>query len=122
MGPDTLVIRTKRTNPLLLGALVVCTAGFVGVLLLLAWLFDRTPRVLDNEGLTVGRGHRRLWRDLTEAKPIIQLAPRGQVVGARLQLRFTTGVAVVTPSHIENGREVIERIERILGRNLELPR
>lgn len=117
--------RVKRTSPWLLLALVIFSFGLVLPLWGIALLFDQRPKTIDGEGITTVRGRRYLWRDLADASPHAEyrrsVGGRQRLMSWTLRLRFSTGRLTIVPAALENGREVIAHIERILGRSFELP-
>lgn len=122
---DGLDVRLKKTNPWLMIALVVFSFGLVLPFWLLALLLDQRPKRIDSQGITTVRGRRYLWSDLQEAAPHAEYrrlpGGRQSLVTWALRLRFGSGKLTIVPTALENGREAIQAIERILRRSFELP-
>lgn len=122
---DVLEARLKRANPWLMIVLVVCSFGLLLPLWGLALLFDSRPKLIDGQGITTVRGRRYLWSDLANASPHAEyrraVGGRHLLVSWALRLEFSSGRLTIVPATLENGREVVQHIERILGRSFDLP-
>jgi hypothetical protein len=82
-------------------------------------LFQKDPKVLDPEGVTLRSGKRYLWRDATD---LVRVRVVGAISGAKrdyyIRISFGNDIVNLTPGELKNGDAALEYLEAVLGTRL----